>query len=534
MTRTRTALALAAASVLLLTGCAAGADPDAGGEAAAGEEPRSGGVLQIAMSADYSCLDGQQARGGELNIASQILDGLTAQDPETGEIVPHLAESWDISDDASEFTFHLRDGVTFHDGTPFTAQSVKANLEGIANLGARSSLGQTYVDGLKEIEAVDDHTVRIAFEGPNAQFLQATSTTTLGFYADATLALSAEERCQGDVIGTGPFAFEAYTGNTTVELVRNDDYDWAPEQITAHQGPAYLEGLTFVVMPEASVRNGSLQSGQIDVNSGVSVQDRATLDAQGFPVHTYSNPGAPTNLWINVTQEPLDDVRVRQAITHALDREELASVVFEEQEPATNTVSSSTPGYQSQEDLLAYDPELAGELLDEAGWELGADGVREKDGQPLKVRITDYYKYNYTELIQAHLARVGIDAEIQTVTFSERSAILENGEYQIITGNLTRADADIIRTIHSIDQQNTNQREDSVPLDQELADTLAVVDETARAELLTGDVSRALLEEGYAIPMVETLAVIGTGKDVEGFAFDATARQKYYDTWLTE
>lgn len=526
-----TTAAVPLTAALWITGCSSSGPAAVTGS---GGEPQEGGVLQVAMSADYSCLDGQQARGNELNISNQIVDGLTAQHAETGEIHPHLAEAWEINEDASEFTFHLRDDVTFHNGAEFTAESVERNFEEIANLGARSSLGQTYLAGLEEIEVIDDHTVRVVFEQPNAQFLQATSTVTLGFYADETLdELSVEERCQGEVIGTGPFVFDSYTGQNTVELSRNEDYNWATE-IAKQEGPANLEGIEFTVMPEASVRNGSLASGQVDIDTEVTVQDESGLESQGFPIYAHANPGAPTNLWVNVTDEPVDDVDVRQAINFALDRDELASVEFDNQDGAKNTVAQSTPGFSPQEDLLAFDPARAEELLDEAGWELGSDGVREKDGERLEIEIVDYYQPNYLELVQEQLNNVGFDAEINTVTFSERSSILENGEYQLITGRLTRADADIIRTVHAFDQQNTNQREEPEEIDDLLAETLSVVDDEQRAEALLGDVSQVLLEEGYSIPMVEHLTVWGTGQNIHDFRFDPTARADFYDTWIEE
>ncbi len=533
ISRPRLALmAVPLAAAFVLTACGDGGGADADQEAG---EPQAGGVLSVGMQSDYSCLDGQQARGPEQNIAKQILDGLTEQDIETGEIHPHLAEDWEINEDGSEFTFHLRDDVTFHNGEEFDAESVKRNFEEVADLGARSSLGQTYLAGLEEIEVLDDHTVRVAFEGPNAQFLSATATITLGFYADETLdELSAEERCQGDVIGTGPFEFESYTGQQTVSLVRNEGYAWASE-VSENDGPAHLEGIEFTVIPEASVRNGSLLSGQLDVDPWVQVQDRDSLDAQDFPVHTQAIPGAPTNLWPNVNEAPLDEPEVREAVNYALDREELASVMFEEQEGATNTVAQSTPGYEPQADLLEHDPERAEQILEDAGWELGEDGVREKDGERLEVEITDYYQYNYIELLQEQLGEVGFDAAIRTVTFSERSSILESGDFEFMTGQLPRSDVDIVRTIHAFGQQNTNQREEENDLDQQLEDTLAITDDAERAEAVTGEISRELLEQGYAIPMVETLAVVGTGQHVHDFKFEASAaRYDLYDTWISE
>lgn len=149
--------------------------------------PVSGGTLRVAFDGDITCADGQQVgNNSALNVSRQLTDSLTDQDPETGEIVPWLAESWDVSDDSTTFTFHLRDGVSFADGTEFNAQSVKDNFESIVDLGAKSSLGSTYLAGLDGIDTPDDNTVTVRFSEPNAQFLQASSTMTLGFYAPST------------------------------------------------------------------------------------------------------------------------------------------------------------------------------------------------------------------------------------------------------------------------------------------------------------------------------------------------------------
>lgn len=527
--RTSLLAGVSAAAVILLAGCSASSS-SVTGSAAPPEEAVAGGTLRVANSSDYNCLDGQQARGSELQVASQVLDSLTEQDPETGALVGKLAKSWEVSDDAREFTFQLRDDVTFHDGTPFTAASVKRNLESIASLGARSSLGQTYVYGLQTVEVLGDHEVKIVFAQPNAQFLQATSTVTLGFYADATLDRTPEERCDGDVIGTGPFAFSYNEDNQVVTLVRNEDYNWGSE-LAEHEGPAYLDEVVFTVIPEAQVRIGSLTSGQVDF-TGINVQDEPALESAGYPLYYSANPGAPVNLWPNVQTPVLQDEHVRYAISKGIDREQLVTVLFPEQSPATNTVSQSTPGYASNAELLAYDPEGAGKLLDEAGWELGDDGIRYKDGQPLTVELTDYYQYAYFELIQQQLKEIGIDLQIKTVTFAERSVILENGDYEIISGGLTRADPDIIRTVYAIDQQNTNQRIERIPLDDLFQETLTVTDDAERYALLAGSISEQLITEGYALPLVESLGAVATAKDVKGFRYDATSRYIFSDTWI--
>ncbi|HKP06889.1 MAG TPA: ABC transporter substrate-binding protein, partial [Microbacterium sp.] len=180
-TRPRTA-ALAAIGVvaLTLTACATGAG-DPAPSASAEAEPVTGGNLTFAIAVDSQCIDPQQVGNNDaIAIARQTVASLTIQDPETGEILPWLAEEFDVNDDATSFTFTLQDGPTYADGEPIDAASVKTNFEAIQALGAKASLGSSYLADLESIEVPDEHTVVVTFTEPNAQFLQATSTFSLG------------------------------------------------------------------------------------------------------------------------------------------------------------------------------------------------------------------------------------------------------------------------------------------------------------------------------------------------------------------
>src|SRR5690606_32571283 len=137
----------------------------------------------------------QVASNNTIYTTRQLVDSLTDQDPETGKIVPWLAEKWEVSPDSTSFTFHLRTDATFSDGTPVNAEAVKANFDAIDGLGANGTLALGYVSGYAGTTVVDDHTVTIKFKQPNVQFLQATSTFTLGLLSVATTQQSAADRC---------------------------------------------------------------------------------------------------------------------------------------------------------------------------------------------------------------------------------------------------------------------------------------------------------------------------------------------------
>jgi len=187
---------VAAAASLVLAACGGTDTTDPAGSAgAAGAtgEPTAGGDLTIGTYLDPVCIDNQQiGTNASLSVTRQIVDSLTEQDPETGEILPWLATEWTTNADSSVFTFVLRDDVTFSDGTAFTAESVKTNLDAIVALGAKSPLAGPYLAGLTGVTVVDPTTVEIAFDRPNAQFLQATSNIALGMVSDATSAMTAD------------------------------------------------------------------------------------------------------------------------------------------------------------------------------------------------------------------------------------------------------------------------------------------------------------------------------------------------------
>lgn len=230
MTGSRHQASLLTSAVVLsltLAACSSGSSTSPAGGASA--KPHAGGHLTFALGSDPICVDPHQAATNDAVYAARgLVDSLTDQDSATGRIAPWLATSWEVSPDASAFTFHLRDGATFSDGTPVDAQSVKANFDAVVKLGAKSIFGSGYLSGYRSTEVIDAHTAKVTFDHPNAQFLQATSTTTLGLLAPASLKRSAESLCAGPLTGSGPFTLDSYTPGRSVELSRRANYTGAP------------------------------------------------------------------------------------------------------------------------------------------------------------------------------------------------------------------------------------------------------------------------------------------------------------------
>lgn len=512
----------------------AGSAAPAEGSAPAAGEPVRGGNFTWAIISDIGCIDPQQVGNNDaINTARQTVASLTAQSPETGEIVPWLAESWEINDDASEYTFTLIDGATYADGTPIDAESVKVNFEAIQALGAKASLGSTYLVGLKEITVVDPKTVTISFEQPSAQFLQATSTFSLGLLANSSADLSEEDRCAGKFVGSGPFSVRSYTVDQEIVLERRDGYTWGAADVSDHTGEAHLDTVTVKVIPEAGVRTGSLLSGQIDATAAIGTADLPQFDGNGFWLANRANPGVVYNLYPNESRPLLADENVRLAVLKGLNREEITQTVLSPLEkPVTAALAHSTPLYEDISDLLTYDPEGAKQLLEESGWVVGADGIREKDGQKLSTQVTFWQPKEPLELAQQQLRQIGFDLQLNYVSIADATAANASGDYDFSYGNLTRSDPDILRNIFSANStRNINVREPSEVDD--LLDAQASITDPAERQKVVTEASRLLFEQAHSIPVVELSTTIAAADKVQGLTFEGSSRIDFYDVWIT-
>jgi len=531
------AAAAATVSALLLAGCASSgnAAPGTDGAAATGE-PQSGGTLRFGLGYDPTCLDPQQAGGNDsLNVGRQLVDSLTDQDPETGEIVPWIATSWEVSPDATTFTFTLRDDATFADGTPVDAAAVQANLDGIAELGAQSTLGSSYLDGYVQTVVVDPQTARVEFSQPSAQFLQATSTMTLGLFSVASTTLSVEDRCAGEFVGSGPFTLTDWQPARSASLERREGYAW-PSSIAGHDGEAYLDAIEFSLVTEPSVRTGSLQSDQLDAVMNVLPTDEEPLRASGQTVSARTNPGLAFSLVPNTQSPVVEDQEVRLAISEAIDRQEVVDTVLTPSyTPATSTLSSATPGHTDLGDLLAFDLEGATARLDAAGWEPGSDGVRTKDGERLQVDVVYVTNFAASEqilqLVQQQLVKAGVDLQLRQVTMAELPEVQRTGDYDFLWNNLTRADGDVLRTVYGAGARNLARVPSDDPVNAPLEAQAAEGSVDARLALLA-DVQTELLERGLSVPVLEFTTVVATSPAVHDLRFEASSRLSFYDTWL--
>nr|WP_314491080.1 ABC transporter substrate-binding protein [uncultured Pseudomonas sp.] len=463
-----------------------------------------------------------------------VAESLTDQDPQTGRIIPWLARSWEVSDDALSYTFHLRQDVTFSNGERFDAQAVKTAFDSDKAFAHElpAIFGATYLAGYDHSEVLDDFTVKLVLSRPNAGFLQATSTTNLAILAPASYRLSAQQRSQGQIIGTGPFTLAHYTPEVGARLVKRADYAWASANVR-NRGAAHLDAVEVRYIPEESVRNGLFLQGKVDIlwpRQPFSEVDQQLLQSKGASIQSRSLPGPALNLYPNTRNDRLlADRQVRLALQKAIDRTSYAHTVYNKQFPVVSGVYDvTTPFFKSQADKLAYDPQAAGRLLDAAGWHQSEDGYRHKDGKRLTLR------YNLTPaesagdvLVQDQLRKVGIDLKLNVLTRAEWVAGNASGNYDLTSTYMTRADPIILQTILDPRAANSATMATNAYEPATLEQAQALFDQGLRAiadpqrAQAYGQLQDLLVDQAAAFPLYERVWQAATAPRVKDFRWTA-------------
>jgi peptide/nickel transport system substrate-binding protein len=318
-------------------------------------------------------------------LSGQILDNLVAL-ADDGTVVPWLAERWSASRDGLTWTFALRRGPTFSDGTPVDAAAVVHNLDywvGGGNSTATAWIGAYY----ESAQALDDVTVAIRLAQPYPRFAENLTQPYFGIQSPRALQTrTAEENCTAPV-GSGPFVVDRWNRGSNILLDRRADYDWPPAN-AERSGPARVAHLDWRFIADPTARTAALRSGEVDAIYDVQAFEWANLQAEGYALHSDITGGRPQQISFNTRRGPFTDERVRQAFAHSLDRRAAVEAVGKGVIPyeGNGPVSRSTPAYSEEAAArYAHDPAAAAALLDEAGWLPGPDGVRVKDGHPLDV-----------------------------------------------------------------------------------------------------------------------------------------------------
>jgi len=528
-TRTRL-VALSVAAVVVaggVAGCGSG-----GGEAAE-KQGKEGGTAVIALTSDQQGVDAASLNDVRENVTRQLTDSLVYRNPKTDEYEPWLATKWTVADDASQYTFTLRDDVTFNDGTKLTAEVVKANIEALQQKGVHSTPAGL-VHGVK-VEAVDEFTAKFVLPRANAGFLSSISRADVGIVSAATAAKPLAER-QKSIDGTGPFTLVSWEANRAVVLKRRDDYNWAPASI-AHDGPAYIEELRYEVIPEEQVIYESLKSRKVDFFEAVNPLQVNTLKSAGVQISdVIGSPGLAGEQPLNVSNPILRDKRVRQALQYAIDRDAINKATWlGKNQPAANIFARTNPFWTDLSQYLGYDPAKSVRLLEEAGWtKVGDDGIRVKDGKRLSLRAAQ--NSPTTQIEQEEWKKIGVELVIDPPLRAEANKRILTGEYDITYWEQTYPDADILRANYGKTSGSNRSILDPSNAEDAALDALlekqAVTSNADERKQIVNEAATVLVRDAYTLAVLERGKVWALGKRLHDVTPNGVD-QLFYTAWLS-
>ena len=375
-------------------------------------------TLNMMKGIDAPHYDGHRTTWGPTSdIVNMFQDTLVALDWDGKTPIPYLAKSWTVSADAKTYTFKLRDDVSFCSGKKFTAEDVVYSFKRLKSPEVRGPYAWR-AGKIKELRAPDPYTVEYELEEPYSELLlQLTMYTNSIHNKDSVEALGKEYGVKG-ADGTGPWCFESWQPRTQIVLKRHDAYRWGPSMYQ-NKGPVKFERLVVKIIPEDSSRVAAMMSGAFDVTHFFPSQFIA--QAKTAPMLTVQEARPNFQLLyfgFKTTRPMVADKRVREAMSIAINRVEIAKgVLLGNADPAYTFVDPAALDHDPKTaGIVKEDMERAKKLLDEAGWKLGADGVREKDGLKLQPKV--YYtaqanSAKVAEAIQGYLRKIGVQWQLQ-------------------------------------------------------------------------------------------------------------------------
>lgn len=427
-----------------------------------GEPEQTGGDLIQVFTSDITMLNPMLAQ----DLASRYITGLVYQylastNAIDGSYVPNLADAWEIGSDGLRYRFYLNPDATWHDGEPVTADDVIFSLDIMLDPEGLSPAQGTVSRALASYEKIDDHTVELVSTAPSATFLTDTATNVPIMPKHVWEDVPASEWASDPgstgqdpsrVVGSGAFTFTEWVAGDHITVTRNDDF-WLPERIPN------IDRFIYRVVGESTSALQSVATGESDISGITPALAPSFIESNpDFTVHEYDRAHI-TYILTNMDEEQTDfftDVRTRQAMLFALDRDLMAQTIFQGfAVRADGPQPPLSPAYAPDriEHIYEFDPERAGTLLDEAGWVMGDSGIRERDGVPFSIDFTyEEDSETYAQLVpylQQAWQEVGIELKPQAMPFPAQQAEINKRNYDTaltgITMNTTGNQATLFR-----------------------------------------------------------------------------------------
>ncbi|MET3292524.1 UNVERIFIED_CONTAM: peptide/nickel transport system substrate-binding protein [Brevibacillus sp. OAP136] len=386
------------------------------------------GGLADAIALDPAIVDD----GPSYIVTTQVFERLLSFKPGSFEVQPALAESYEVSPDGLTYTFALRKGVKFHDGTDFNADAVVFNFQRWSDpKSAYRFKGESFpmfdsVFGppedrfLKEVKAVDPYKVQFLFRKPLASFIQSLAIIPFGI-ASPTAIKEKKEKFKEEPVGTGPFVFKEWKHNDFIKVEKNPTY-WNKDYPKLNQ-------VIFRMIPDKSSLVTALQAGEIDLFEGYSVQEMGAVEADSEFQLVSKPPNNAEFIGFNTKKKPFNDPRVRIALNYAVNKKQLKETFYATRDdihPAINPLPRGMLGYNEDIQDYDYDPQKAKALLREAGYPNGIE--QELVFYTIPIGLAEDQGVKIAEVIQAEFAKIGVKVKIETPELATYLADIEAGK----------------------------------------------------------------------------------------------------------
>lgn len=529
----------------LLAGCVAPAGE--GGEAVeaapAAGEPRQGGWIMAATIEDPDSLDPHKTiMATASGIQAWIYDTLFYIGAD-GLPKGLLAESWEVSEDGRTMTIKLREGRAFHDGSPVNAEAVAFTFNRMLD-PATAAPAADQAGTLTSATAQDEYTVVLEFEEPYAPFYQVASTSYFGILPPGAVEEMGDDFGRAPV-GSGPFMFEEWTAGSQITLARNPNYVNVREDRN-NPGAPYVEGIIFKNIPEEGTRIAALETGEINVLGLTRESAAPFLDNPDYNIIRAEETASINFVEFNYKRAPFDDPQFRRAFGLAVDKEAILAGAYGGFGTLNyNPYPNGNPGFDpaiGEEFGMAYDPEAAAAAFDELGWrDEDGDGTREahgvtgvEDGAPASWVCWTYpfiIKQRECEIIQANMADLGIDIQVQLTDFGTMAAEMPKGEFDFDVMRWTWNEPLILSLLFKC--PGWEQLHCDEALDEMLNAADTEMDPEARLEMVK-EIQRYLLEQATIIPLVSDWYITGSVAPLQDLRYDASFGLTYDDAWFAE
>ncbi len=502
--------------------------------------PKKGGTITVAMTEEPESLDAHNSVSAVGEFISGYLGGsLFYTDPKTLEIKPYLAESYNVSKDGKTWTFTLRPGVTFHDGTPLTAKIYKETFErALSAEFAKKSAGEALAS-IKSISTPDEKTLILELNEPSASLMTNLSSPgrTQPLSLDAVKKLG--DQYGRNPVGVGAWKFDSWKPGESITLVRNDAYQWA-DSSAENQGPVRPDKLVLKFITNSQTMQAALESGSIDIATNVPAKDvKKYKNNEQYTVLEQLRSGLGCFLAFNLRQPVFQDINLRKALNMGVNKAAIIQSVLQgEGVVANGPLPESMFGYDPAIAGYAYknDPEEAKKLLEASGWKLNGQGIMEKDGKPLTLELLSKERYSQTsQLIQSMLKEIGVEVKIDTLESGAANAKAAKGDFEMLIMGYVDQDPDTLYSfMHSsqIGGQNysgINNRQ----LDYLLESGRTTVDSELRKKVYA-DIQNLVVKEAYWLPVYVEKKFTVMKKRVQGVKLHPLGNLLFQDSWVNE